>query len=133
MPGETVLIIEDNENNAMLLRDVLSSKGYRPTGVTNAEDGLAWARAHQPCLILMDIKLPGMDGHAARSELLSDSETKDIPVIAVTASVMPVDRSQYEKEGFDGVIEKPFRIPELLAEVERVLRSSRPPLAENQS
>ena len=122
MAGELILIVEDNEKNAKLLRDVLGAKGYRTHDTESAEDGLEFARAKQPALILMDIQLPGMDGMAALKQLRGDPATQDIPVIAVTASAMPQERKKIEAAGFDGYIPKPISVKDFLAEVQMILR-----------
>jgi CheY-like chemotaxis protein len=121
MAGEMVLIVEDNALNAKLLRDVLLATGYRITEATTAEHGLEIARRDLPALILMDIQLPGMDGCSALAELRKDPTTAGIPVIAVTASVMPKGRKELLATGFDGYQSKPFSVKDLLAEVRRVL------------
>ena len=86
MANELILIIEDNEKNRKLCRDVLQVKGYRTIEAETAELGLELAREHAPALILMDIQLPGMDGITAMKQLKADANTKSIPIIAITAS-----------------------------------------------
>src|SRR4029450_4293727 len=92
MPGELILVVEDNDNNRMLIRDVLRATGYRVVEAENAEDGLRIAAEQRPALILMDIQLPGMNGMEALQRLRADMATRAIPVIAVTASAMTQDR-----------------------------------------
>ena len=121
MAGELILIIEDNDKNRKLLRAVLRPDGYRIEESVNAEDGLVLAREHHPALVLMDIELPGMDGIKARQILMDDPATSDIPVIAVTASVMPNDRQKILASGFEGYITKPIDVEEFLTEVRSVL------------
>jgi CheY-like chemotaxis protein len=121
MAGELVLIVEDNPLNAKLVRDVLQARGYRVLESTSAEDGLEIARREQPAVILMDIRLPGMDGIAALAELKRSASTARIPVIAVTASAMPMERRDILAAGFDGYQAKPISVRELLAEMGRVL------------
>src|SRR5436309_2316064 len=94
MPGELILLVEDNDNNRMLVRDVLQATGYRVVEAENAEDGLRMAAEQRPALILMDIQLPGMSGIEALQRLRGDPATRTIPVIAVTASAMTQDRRQ---------------------------------------
>ncbi len=103
--------------NAKLLRDVLRARGYEVAEAATAEDGLDIARARTPALILMDIQLPGMDGITALKELKKDESTRTIPVIAVTASVMPMERKEILEAGFDGYQAKPLSVKELLKEV----------------
>jgi two-component system cell cycle response regulator DivK len=121
MPGELILVVEDNALNKKLLRDVLDARGYRVLVSETAEEGLELARTRLPALILMDIALPGMSGIEALRELRSDAATRHIPVIAVTASAMPMERSQILAEGFDGYQTKPLSIREITAEVRRLL------------
>ena len=121
MAGELILMIEDNPLNAKMLRDVLLASGYQLVESTTAEEGLQLARERQPALILMDIRLPGMDGIAALAELKGDATTRQIPVIAVTASVMPMEREDILAAGFDGFQEKPISVKSLRAEVRTLL------------
>lgn len=121
MAGELILIIEDNDKNLKLLRDVLQVKGYRTIEATTAEEGLQIARSRLPALILMDIQLPGMNGITAFQHLRADPLTKRIPVIAVTASAMTMDRDNIMQAGFDGYQAKPIRVKEFTEEVRRVL------------
>lgn len=121
MSGALVLIVEDNPLNAKLARDVLMARGYRVVESTTAESGLELAREQRPALILMDIQLPGMDGRRALAELRRDPQTRAIPVIAVTASVMPMERKEILAAGFDGYQAKPLSVKELLAEVARLI------------
>jgi two-component system cell cycle response regulator DivK len=107
--------------NAKLLRDVLMASGYDVVEAVDAEAGLALARERTPGLILMDIQLPGMDGIAAVSELKRDPRTAKIPVVAVTASAMPLERESILRAGFDGYQAKPISVRDLLAEVRRLM------------
>lgn len=108
--SDLILIVEDNEKNMKLARDLLQYHGFTIAEATNAEDGLALARAETPKLILMDIQLPGMDGVTALGQLRSDPSTSSIPVVALTASVMKEDRERFDKAGFDGFITKPIDV-----------------------
>ena len=121
MGGELILIIEDNEKNRKLVRDVLQVKGYKTIETTTAEEGLKLASEKSPALILMDIQLPGIDGIMALKQLRADPKTKDIAVIAITASAMTHNRQTMLAEGFDGYQTKPISLKEFLREVERVL------------
>ena len=126
MTAQLILIVEDNERNAKLLRDVLGAKGYRTCHTTTAEEGLEFARQQHPALILMDISLPGMDGVMALKEIRADSEICKTPVVAVTASAMPMDRRNIEKAGFNGYITKPISVKEFLAEVRAMIGEPEP-------
>lgn len=121
MPDELILVVEDNALNAKLLRDVLSSRGYEVAEARTAEDGLEIARRRTPALILMDIQLPGMNGIEALQELKKDPATAAIPVMAVTASVMPMEREEILAAGFAGYQGKPISVAELVAEVQALL------------
>jgi CheY-like chemotaxis protein len=121
MAGELILVVEDHALNAKLLRDFLQVKGYQLIEATTAEKGLKLAREHGPDLILMDIRLPGMDGVTALQELKRDEATRHIPVIAVTASVMPSERDGFLAAGFDGYHAKPISINVLLEEMRALL------------
>jgi len=121
MANELILIIEDNEKNRKLLRDVLQVKGYATIESETAEEGLKLALEKSPALILMDIQLPGMDGITALKHLKADPKTKAIPVIAVTASAMTHNRETMLAEGFDGYQTKPISLKDFLEEVRRVL------------
>ena len=120
-----VLIVEDNEKNLKLVRDVLQVKGYETIEAGTAEDGLALAASRKPDLVLMDIQLPGMSGIDALKALRADPATAHIPVIAVTASVMQQDRKHITEAGFDAYLSKPLDIREFLATVKRVLETPR--------
>ncbi len=120
-----VLIIEDNEKNLKLVRDVLQVKGYDTIEAGSAEDGLVLAAARMPDLVLMDIQLPGMNGIDALRALRADPATAGIPVIAVTASVMQQDRKHITEAGFDAYLGKPLDLKEFLATVKRILEMPR--------
>ena len=121
MANELILIIEDNEKNRKLARDVLQVKGYRTIETETAEEGLKLAADQSPALILMDIQLPGMDGITALKQLRADPKTKNIRVIAITASAMTHNRTTMLAEGFDGYQTKPISLKDFLSEVNRVL------------
>ena len=123
MAGELILIIEDNEKNRKLVRDVLQVKGYKTIESETAEEGLKLASEQPLALILMDIQLPGMDGITALKQLKAEAKTKSIPVIAVTASAMTYNRQTMLAEGFDGYQSKPISVKDFLGELERVLAS----------
>lgn len=121
MAGELILAVEDNDLNAKLLRDLLRSRGHEVAETSTAEEGLEIARSRHPALILMDIHLPGMDGIEALRALKADPATRDIPVIAVTASAMPMERAEILAAGFDGYQAKPLSVKELSSELARLL------------
>ena len=121
MANELILIIEDNEKNRKLARDVLQVKGYNTIESETAEEGLKLAVEKSPALILMDILLPGMDGITALKQLRADPTTKNIRVIAFTASAMTNNRTSMLAEGFDGYQTKPISLKDFIGEVQRVL------------
>ena len=116
-----ILIVEDNEKNLKLVRDVLQVKGYATIEAGTGEDGIKLAHERKPDLILMDIHLPGMSGIDALKVLRADAATASIPVIAVTASVMQQDRKQITEAGFDAYVGKPINIKEFLDAVRAAL------------
>ncbi len=121
-----ILIVEDNDKNLKLVRDVLQVKGYSTLEAGTAEDGIRLARERRPDLILMDIHLPGMSGLEALKLLRADAATAGMPVIAVTASVMQQDRKQITEAGFDAYVSKPINIREFLDAVRGVLELKGP-------
>jgi len=122
MPGESVLIVEDNAKNLKLVRDVLQFHGYTTLEAESGEAGIELARTQRPALILMDVQLPGMDGRAAVKVLKADPGTQHIPVIALTAFAMKGDQESLLAEGFDGYLSKPVNIKELPKVVESHVR-----------
>jgi two-component system, cell cycle response regulator DivK len=120
----TVLVVEDNPANMTLATFLLKSAGYAVLSATDAEAGLALARAEQPDLVLMDIQLPGMDGLQACAILKKDTATRDIPVIALTALAMKGDEERIRAAGCDGYIAKPLAYREFLATIAARLQKS---------
>ncbi len=125
LPPKLVLVVEDNEKNLKLVRDILQYRGYRTVEARTAEEGIELARAHVPDLVLMDIRLPGMDGMAALEVLRGEPRTAGIPVVAVTASVMPEERDRFRAAGFDGFIEKPIDVRAFPAQVASFIDSAK--------
>jgi len=120
-----ILIVEDNDKNLKLVRDVLQVKGYETLDAGTAEDGLTIARARLPDLILMDIQLPGMNGIDALKALRADPATAAIPVIAITASVMQQDQQEIVRAGFNGFIEKPINLRIFLDTVQKATQKGK--------
>jgi two-component system cell cycle response regulator DivK len=116
--GELVLIVEDNEKNMKLFRDVLVATGYSTLEATTGEDAVALAVSHTPALVLMDVQLPGIDGVEALVRLRRDERTQAIPILALTAQAMHGDRERFLSAGFDGYLSKPMDVAELLRTVE---------------
>jgi two-component system cell cycle response regulator DivK len=105
-----ILVVEDNERNLKLLRDVLEYAGYDVRVARTAEDGIALAVKEPPDLVLMDLQLPGIDGMEALRRLRENPRTADIPVVAVTAQAMKHDRERVLAAGFNGYVEKPISV-----------------------
>ena len=116
-----ILVVEDNERNLKLVRDVLQHAGYDIIEARTGEQGVHLAQAHPPDLVLMDLQLPGIDGQQAMRQLRDDERTSHIPVIAVTASVMNDDRARVLQAGFDGYLEKPISVRDLPGQVQAFL------------
>ena len=123
MANELILVIEDNEQNRKLVRDVLTFKGYEIIEAETGEEGLRLASARGPKLVLMDIRLPGIDGIEALGRLRAEPATREIPVMAMTASVMTQDRRKIMEAGFDAFQGKPIKVYDFV--VERLLADHR--------
>jgi two-component system cell cycle response regulator DivK len=119
MSAARVLVVEDNEKNMKLFRDVLAAKGYYTLEATTGTRAVELAAEHAPDLVLMDIQLPDLDGSEALARLRADERTTSIPVLALTAQAMHGDRERFLAAGFDGYISKPVNVVELLATVRR--------------
>ena len=117
--SQRILVVEDNEKNMKLFRDVLQAKGYEPLEATSGEEAVALASEHVPDLILMDVQLPGIDGIEALGRIRQDERTASIPVVALTAQAMAGDRERFLDSGFDGYISKPVDVLEFIQTVER--------------
>jgi two-component system, cell cycle response regulator DivK len=115
--GERVLVVEDNEKNLKLVRDVLEATGYRTLEATTGAQAVELAAEHTPDLVLMDIRLPDIDGAEALSRLRADERTASIPVLAVTAQAMQGDRERFLAAGFDSYLSKPVDVVELIEAV----------------
>ena len=110
-------MVEDNEKNMKLFRDVLQATGYETLEATTGEDAVELAVTHTPALILLDVQLPGIDGVEALARLRRDERTASIPVLALTAQAMQGDRERFLEAGFDGYLSKPVDVMELLSTV----------------
>jgi two-component system, cell cycle response regulator DivK len=118
---KTVLIVEDNEKNMKLARDILRAKGYATLEAVNGLDGVKLALEHKPDLVLMDIQLPDINGIEAFERIRGNAATAKVPVVAFTASVTANDRSRIGDAGFDGFLGKPINLKEFLETVRRML------------
>jgi two-component system cell cycle response regulator DivK len=115
--GRLILIVEDNEKNLKLVRDVLQFHGFRTLEAINGEEAVLMARQHLPDLVLMDIALPGIDGLEATRQLKAEPSTAATPIVALTASVMEADRARFGAAGFAGLIAKPIDVLTFPAQV----------------
>jgi two-component system cell cycle response regulator DivK len=123
MTAATILVVEDNERNLKLVRDVLQFAGYDVVAASSGEQGVAMAMESPPDLVLMDLQLPGMDGTAALRQLRDSPRTRSVPVVAVTAYAMKEDRERALSAGFDGYLEKPISVQALPEQVRSFLPS----------
>ena len=117
MPDATVLIVDDNEKNMKLARDVLRLAGFRTLEAATGRESISLAREHLPDVILMDVRLPDMDGTEATRKLKQDPRTARIPVVALTSLAMKGDRELLLAAGFDGYLEKPISVREFPEQV----------------
>ena len=125
MANELILIVEDNEKNLKLVRDVLQVHGDRTLEAIDGESAITMSAEHLPALILMDIQLPGIDGIVAMTRIRADERTKHIPTVALTASVMSGDRERFDDAGFDGFIAKPIEVKNFPGQVREYLDAKR--------
>jgi len=121
----TILIVEDNEKNMKLVRDILRHKQYTTLEAVNGLDGVRIARESRPDLVLMDIQLPDIDGIEALRRIREEASLDRVPVIAVSASVMPDDQQKIVTSGFDAFVTKPINLKQFLATVQRLLAEGR--------
>ncbi len=118
---QKILIVEDNENNRRLIRDVLLYYGHEIIEAGNGEEGIRMAREHKPDLIFMDIQMPVMNGYEATKALKNSPDTKHIKIVAVTSFAMSGDREQILKAGADDYISKPINTRELPELVKKLI------------
>jgi two-component system cell cycle response regulator DivK len=121
----TILYIEDNPDNRLLVRRILEAEGYTVLEASSAPAAFSTVQSHQPDLILMDINLPEMDGYTLTSRLKAIPELDKVPIIAVTANVMKGDRERTIQAGCDGYIQKPVDVDALPQQVGRFLAIKR--------
>ena len=119
MTGERILVVEDNELNMKLFRDILVATGYRALEARTGGEAVHLAVEHAPDLVLMDIQLPDVDGVDVLRQLRTDDRTAAIPVLAVTAQAMQGDRERFLAAGFDGYVAKPVHVRDLIGTVRR--------------
>ena len=118
---KTILVVEDQEDNRQILRDLLGSAGLRMIEAHDGEEALSVAQSQRPDLILMDIQLPLVDGYEATRNIKRDPELKDIPIIAVTSYALSGDEQKAREAGCDAYMAKPYSPRALLARIEQFL------------
>jgi two-component system cell cycle response regulator DivK len=120
-----ILIVEDNEKNMKLVRDILAFRGHQVLEATTGEQGVAIATSELPDLVLMDIQLPDIDGIEALRRIRAVAALDAVPVLAVSASVMPEDQHKIASSGFDAYVTKPISLKPFVATVEKHLSQGR--------
>jgi len=121
---ELILIVDDNPQNRKLARDVLQFAGFRTLEADGGAEGIELAVEHLPDLVLMDIRMPDIDGPEALRRLREDARTMEIPIVALTSSTMKGDRERFLADGFDGYLRKPISVREFPDQVRSYLRAS---------
>jgi two-component system cell cycle response regulator DivK len=124
--SKRILVIEDQEDNRKILRDLLTSADFEVIEAEDGEAGLAAAAAHRPDLILMDIQLPILDGYEATRRLKANAVLCAVPVIAVTSHALGGDPEKARAAGCDAYFSKPYSPRQLLAKVREYLSSPAP-------
>lgn len=119
--SKRILVIEDQEDNRQIVRDLLSASGYELSEAMTGEEGVAFAKRDRPDLILMDIQLPGIDGYEATRRIKGDAELRHIPIIVVTSYALSGDDKKAFAAGCDGYVTKPFSPRLLLAKIREYL------------
>jgi CheY-like chemotaxis protein len=122
---KTVLLVEDNEDNLVVYRTILEHVGYLVIEARDGEEGVSRAQHDHPDLILMDISIPKLDGWEATHRLKSDTNTRQIPIIALTAHALEEDRRRAIEVGCDGYLAKPIEPRRVVQEVERFVGPAR--------
>ena len=115
--SKLILVVEDQEDNRRIMRDLLSSAGYEVIEAVTGEEGVAAADTHRPDLILMDIQLPGLDGYEATRQIKANPELEHIPIIVVTSYALSGDDVKAFEAGCNAYVSKPFSPRELLAKI----------------
>jgi len=125
LPGECILIVDDNEMNVKLLRWLLEKHGYVVQTASDAQTAREGIRAAHPQLVLMDIQLPDVDGLQLTREFKADPGLRSIPIVAVTSYAMKGDRQRAVAAGCDGYITKPIDTKQFPIEIQKYLRGER--------
>lgn len=119
--SKQILVVEDQEDNRRILRDLLTSAGYEMVEAVTGKEGVAMAQTHRPDLILMDIQLPEIDGYEATRRIKADPALQPIPIIAVTSYALSGDDATAYEAGCNGYVTKPFSPRQLLAKIRELL------------
>jgi len=119
--SKRILVVEDQEDNRQIVRDLLVASGYELVEATTGEEGIALAERERPDLILMDIQLPGLDGYEATRRIKANSALSHIPIIAVTSYALSGDDQKAYAAGCNGYVTKPFSPRVLLAKIREYL------------
>jgi two-component system cell cycle response regulator DivK len=119
--SKLILVVEDQEDNRRIMRDLLTSVGYEVIEAVTGEEGVAAAETHRPDLILMDIQLPGLDGYEATRQIKANPDLEHIPIIVVTSYALSGDDVKAFKAGCNAYVSKPFSPRELLAKIREYL------------
>ena len=122
--SQRILVVEDNDRNRRLLKILLESRGYEVIEAVTGEEAMKYLKDHKPGLILMDIQLPNVDGLEMTRKIKSNPKTADIPIVAVTAYAMKVDRERILEAGCDGYISKPIDTRRLALLAAEILKNS---------
>ena len=122
--SKTILVVEDQEDNRQILRDLLASAGFRMIEAWDGKQALTVARSQQPDLILMDIQLPILDGYEVTRSIKRDPELKHIPIIAVTSYALSGDETRAREAGCDAYVAKPYSTRHLLAKIGQLLEQA---------
>ena len=118
---QRILVVEDQEDNRRIVRDLLSASGYQLVEATTGEEGLKLAASEKPDLILMDIQLPGMDGYEVTRRIKANPQLNHIPIIVVTSYALSGDDKKAFDAGCNGYVTKPFSPRVLLAKIREFL------------
>ena len=119
--SKRILVVEDQEDNRQIVRDLLTSAGYDLIEAVTGEEGVSMAETQRPDLILMDIQLPGLDGHEATRRIKANPALRHIPIIVVTSYALSGDEAKAREAGCDDYVAKPFSPRELLAKIRQHL------------
>ena len=122
--SKTILVVEDQEDNRQILRDLLASAGFRMIEAWDGKQALTVARSQQPDLILVDIQLPILDGYEATRSIKRDPKLKHIPIIAVTSYALSGDETRAREAGCDAYVAKPYSTRHLLAKIGQLLEQA---------